>query len=61
MDSSGIGLILGRYKKVNKVGGQIAIINTNPQVGRIMDISGLKKVIKFFKSVEEAIKEFEGA
>ncbi len=60
MDSSGVGLILGRYKEVKKQGGQIGIVNASPQVDRIMDISGLKKIIKTFKSSKEAIKEFEG-
>ncbi len=60
IDSSGVGLILGRYKEVKEQGGKVGIVNANQQVDRVIDISGLKKIIKTFKSSKEAIKEFEG-
>lgn len=46
MDSSGIGVILGRYKEVKLRGGKIMIIRIQPQVDRILELSGLKKIIE---------------
>lgn len=45
MDSAGIGLILGRYKNVNVLGGKLEVINVNEQVIKILNMSGLSKLI----------------
>ncbi len=45
MDSSGIGIIVGRYKKLEAMGGETFIINLSPQVDKILEISGIKGVI----------------
>lgn len=46
MDSAGIGLIMGRYKKVTPLGGSIYITGTNPGIDRIIRISGIHKLIR---------------
>lgn len=45
MDSAGIGLIMGRYKKVNAKSGSIIIEGIGPSIERILTISGLYKII----------------
>lgn len=45
MDSSGIGVIMGRYKLVKSVGGEIFATNINSSIDRIMTISGLYKIV----------------
>jgi len=45
MDSSGIGVIIGRYKQIHSRGGKTLIIRVKPQVDRILEISGIKKII----------------
>lgn len=45
MDSAGIGLIMGRYKKVYLQGGSINIIGISPAIDRILRISGLYKIV----------------
>jgi len=52
-------MILGRYKKIKKRGGITGVVNLNPQVKRVFEISGLFKVIKNFHSIKEAIDYFE--
>ena len=54
MDSSGIGMIIGRYKNAKKRGGTVAIAGMNPELGRIFQISGLAKIINSYASVSEA-------
>ena len=57
MDSSGIGVILGRYKNIQKRNGKLIIVNPNPQVIRIITISGLHKIVPVFSDMEDALKE----
>lgn len=54
MDSSGIGMIIGRYKHTEKRGGILSIAGMNDELSRIYKISGLAKIVKCFASVEEA-------
>ena len=45
MDSSGIGVILGRYRQLRDRGGQLGIIRMNPHIQRIFHMSGMDRVI----------------
>lgn len=46
MDSSGIGVIAGRYKLIASLGGKTMLIRANPQVDKILELSGLKKILE---------------
>ena len=46
MDSSGIGVIIGRYKKISYMGGGIIFQKASPAVDRILKMSGLYKLQK---------------
>ena len=46
MDSSGIGLIIGRYKRMQARGGQTYISAGNAQVDRILTLSGVDQLIR---------------
>lgn len=59
MDSSGIGLIMGRYKKVMFIGGKTAVTNVGETVNRIFNFSGLYKIIEKFDTVTEALNDFQ--
>lgn len=58
MDSSGIGLIMGRYKKMHQ-NGRIAIVAPCRSVERILQISGLYKLVTVFGSMGEALDSCE--
>lgn len=45
IDSSGIGFVIGRYKVIRKNNGVIEIINANKKVRKILDMSGIGKII----------------
>ncbi|MDD2647495.1 MAG: anti-sigma F factor antagonist [Eubacteriales bacterium] len=45
MDSSGIGVLMGRYKLLNRRGGEIYVKNMNSHVRRIFDMSGLRQIV----------------
>mgnify|MGYP003425416482 CR=1 FL=1 len=52
MDSSGIGVIIGRYKKMNYVGGAVYVCGMNKNVDRIFQMSGLYKLVKQLNKAE---------
>ncbi len=44
MDSSGIGLVMGRYKLMQYIGGKLKIINPSPQIRRVMSLAGFDRL-----------------
>ncbi len=46
MDSSGIGIIMGRYKKIACFGGKVYVIHADHQIQRILKISGLNRIVE---------------
>ncbi len=46
MDSSGIGMIIGRYKLVSLFGGTFVITNVNKIVKKTLEMSGILKIIQ---------------
>ncbi|SEF55005.1 anti-anti-sigma regulatory factor, SpoIIAA [Caloramator fervidus] len=58
MDSSGIGVVIGRYKKVKEFNGKVALINLKPHVKKVFELGGLFKIIKEYDSLQKALVEF---
>ncbi len=56
MDSSGIGMIMGRYKQVIFQGGKIAACGVSNEVDRILKISGLYRVMDKYECAEDAME-----
>lgn len=56
MDSSGIGLIMGRYKNCLEKKGKMFIVNDNPHVDKMLKMSGLLKIINVYPTIESAIE-----
>lgn len=44
MDSSGIGLIMGRYKLMQRRGGKLTVCGVPPRLMRMMKMAGLEKL-----------------
>ncbi len=49
MDSSGIGLVMGRYKLLSKNNAELAITNPSPQIYKVMQLAGLTRLAKIEK------------
>ena len=45
MDSSGIGMLIGRYKQIMRMGGQAEMRNVSSDIKRIFEMSGIFKII----------------
>ena len=52
MDSAGIGMILGRYKQLMRLGGKAEMININNDIKRIFNMVGIFKIIPL---IEECV------
>ena len=57
MDSSGIGMIIGRYKTAKALGGNLIIYDVNEQVRRLIDMSGLASLIIVSETLQKGINE----
>lgn len=59
MDSSGLGVILGRYKQVKSRGGKMVVCDVNPSVHRLFEMSGLFKILEIHDNERMAISSLE--
>ncbi|OOB79707.1 MAG: anti-anti-sigma factor [Epulopiscium sp. Nele67-Bin001] len=55
MDSSGIGLLMGRYRNVAIGGGQVVLIKVRPEIDKVMKLSGIYKLIKNYTDEKDAL------
>src|SRR5699024_10032150 len=55
MDSSGIGVLLGRYKEISQAGGELVICKVNPSLKNLFDKSGLFKIIRLEDNEQYAL------
>lgn len=46
MDSSGIGLVMGRYRLMQSLGGRVKVKNVNEQTMKVMKLAGLDMLAK---------------
>ncbi|WP_316607872.1 anti-sigma factor antagonist [uncultured Ruminococcus sp.] len=44
MDSSGIGLVMGRYRMISLLGGRLEVVNIPPNLKKIFVLSGLENL-----------------
>jgi len=57
MDSSGLGVILGRYRRLAPEGGRIVVCGVNPTVHRMFELSGLYRIISSARDEDAALAE----
>ncbi len=56
MDSSGLGVILGRYKQIKNLGGEMVVCSISSQVERLFEMSGLFKIIRLERDESFALQ-----
>lgn len=44
MDSSGIGLVMGRYRNLMRTGAKLHISGASPQIYKVMKLAGLERL-----------------
>lgn len=55
MDSSGIGLLMGRVKSTALLGGQVVVYNASAQLESLLNMSGIGKVVRIYKDKVQAL------
>ncbi|NPV78978.1 MAG: anti-sigma factor antagonist [Firmicutes bacterium] len=60
LDSSGLGAILGRYRKLSQVNGRLAACSLTPHIMKVFELSGLLKIIQVFDTEERAVAALAG-
>ncbi|MBE6531765.1 MAG: STAS domain-containing protein [Ruminococcaceae bacterium] len=53
MDSSGLGLIMGRYALMQRIGGELTLRRPNERIIKIFDLAGLGRIIRIETDKEE--------
>ncbi len=61
MDSSGIGMILGRYKLVKSYMAYFMIVSQSTSVGKILDMSGILQIVPVYPDLSSAINSLNNA
>ncbi len=56
MDSSGLGVILGRYKQIKLKRGEMVVCAISPPVKRLFEMSGLFKIVRLESSEKFALE-----
>ena len=51
MDSSGIGVIMGRYKTISLIGGEVWAVHTNERIRKILTLSGVTKIMQIYEAI----------
>lgn len=57
IDSSGLGAILGRFKRLSQEGGRLSAINVSVQVKKIFELSGLLKIMDIYPDRKQALEK----
>lgn len=60
MDSSGIGVIIGRYKLLSAIGGRVCIVCRGKTINRLITLSGLTRLMEVYQTVEQAESYLQG-
>ena len=60
MDSSGIGVVLGRYKKISKKGGTLYLTGCSEYIEKILHMAGVFLVIEKKNSIDDAVWMLRG-
>jgi stage II sporulation protein AA (anti-sigma F factor antagonist) len=58
LGSLGLGLLLGSFISISKLGGKLKLTNLIPKIRLMLEVTGLIKVFKIVDDEETAIKEF---
>lgn len=61
MDSSGLGVILGRYKQISGKGGRMIVCDINAHMRKLFEMSGLFKILAMEPSEQAALSSLEVA
>ena len=57
MDSSGIGVIMGRYRLMQSVGGKVCAFGITHRVDKLIEMSGIKRIVNIYTDEQTALRK----
>lgn len=57
MDSSGIGVIMGRYRLMQSVGGKVCAFGITHRIDKLIEMSGIKRIVNIYKDEQTALRK----
>ena len=57
MDSSGIGMVLGRYRHMGESSGNMAIVGCSQNIRNILNMAGVFSIIDYYATKDEAVEQ----
>ena len=60
MDSSGIGIALGRFKKLSKTGGKVVIAGCSEYIEKLLEMAGVFSLMQKAEDTESAMEMLKG-
>ncbi|MEE1042736.1 MAG: anti-sigma F factor antagonist [Clostridia bacterium] len=57
MDSSGIGVIMGRYRLMQSVGGRVCAFGVSPRLDKLIEMSGIKRIVSVYEDETTALRK----
>lgn len=60
LDSTGLGVILGRYRWLTERGGRMAVAGAGGRVRTVLELSGVSRLIPLFDSERKAVAALGG-
>ena len=58
--SAGLRVLLSTVKRARSGGGDLRLAGTNPDVQKVLDLSGFAGILKLFATVDDAVASFSG-
>lgn len=59
IDSSGLGTLIGGLRRVNAQNGRIAVAGPNSKIQKVLNITGLSKLITLYDSDDAAVRSLK--
>lgn len=60
LDSTGIGVLIGMFKRLRSRDGRLALVNTHPHIAKTFDLTGLDQLFTICRTREEALAAVDG-
>lgn len=60
LDSSGLGVILGRYRRTQQVGGRMVLVAPPESIVPTLQLSGIYQLVRVHATEQEALADLEG-
>ena len=54
-DSSGVGALVASLTLIKRAGGELRMAGARPRIQRILELTGMDKLVQFYSTVEEAV------